>query len=70
VAASKDTATESGAKASGSEPSESKPKKAETYSTRHAANVAFFQLDGDKRAGLKVGRDPKTGLFSIVARGK
>lgn len=70
MTAPKTTATESGAKASGSESSEKASKKAETYPTRHAANVAYFKLPAEKRAGLKVSRDPKSGLFSVVARGK
>jgi hypothetical protein len=41
-----------------------------TFTTRHAANIAFFKLPAEKRADVKVGRDPKSGLFSIVARGK
>lgn len=66
----KDTGKESGAKASGSKSSESTSRKAETFTSRHAANVAYFKIDAEKRADVKVTRDPKSGLFSIVARGK
>jgi hypothetical protein len=41
-----------------------------TYPTRWHANKAFFKLPAEKRADVKVSRDPKSGLFSIAARGK
>lgn len=51
-------------------PADSAADASATYTTRHAANKAFFELPADQRADVKVARDPDTGLFSITQRGR